>query len=241
MACRRCGTPLDRPGDFCLACETANADAVVVEIEPARGTLTMLFEESVLGVTEITTTPEPDSTLVGTQTRNYAGRIADEIRRKRPEAVYVTGEREVIQALRGAIHYPIYRVPAADPVQTVLDRRSETALEVIETPPREKIGGSHSTVIGGRDGMRAIETIANHPNVKKVVPGPIDAGGSGSRTGIRAKVSRSDTNGNLRLVLRDGSSVQENRVITTARDRKTGERLRETLNEALEDAELRAA
>lgn len=240
MACRRCGTPLDRPGDFCLACETANADSVVVEIAATRATLTMLYEETVLGVTEITTTPEPESMLSGTQIRNYAGRIADEIRRKRPEAVYVTGEREVIQALRKAIRYPVYRVPDTDSVQSVLERRGEAELEVVETPAREKIGGSHSTVIGGRDGRRAIETIADHPNVKKVVPGPIDAGGSSSRTGTRAKISRSDTNGNLRLVLRDGSSVQENRVVTTARNRETGERLRETLNDALTEADLRA-
>jgi hypothetical protein len=240
MACRRCGRPLDRPGDYCLSCDTANADAVVVEIEPARATLTMLHEETVLGETAITTTPETEPTESTAQVRNYAGRIADEIRRKRPDGVFVTGERDVIGALRSMIRYQVYRVPDSDPVETVLERRGETELEVVETPPREKIGGAHSTVIGDREGMRAIRTIADHPNVKKVVPGPIDAGGSGSRTGMRAKVSRADGNGNLRLVLRDGSSVQENRVVTTARDRETGERLRATLNEALEEAELRA-
>ncbi|AOW80660.1 metal-binding protein [Halodesulfurarchaeum formicicum] len=239
MACRRCGRPLDRPGDYCLSCDTANADAVVLAVEPDRATLTMLYEERVLGVTEIPTTPETESTLSTVQVRNFAGRIADEIRRKRPDSVYVTGDRTVIQALRKQIHYPVYRVPESEPVETVLQRRGEAELDVIDAPPREKIGGSHSTVIGGRDGQRAIETIAGHPNVKKVVPGPIDAGGSGSRTGTRAKVSRSDENGNLRLVLRDGSSVQENRVVTTARDRETGERVREDLNEALIDADLR--
>lgn len=239
MACRRCGRPLDRPGDYCLSCDTANADAVVVEIESTRATLTMLSEETVLGVTDITTTPESEPTLSTAQVRNYAGRIADEIRRKRPEEVYVTGDLAVIQALRSAIRYPVYRVPEAEPVGTVLDRRGEADLEVIETPPREKIGGSHSTIIGDRDGMQAIQAVAGHPNVKKVVPGPIDAGGSGSRTGMRAKVSRADANGNLRLVLRDGSSVQENRVVTTARDRDTGERIRADLNEALAEQELR--
>jgi hypothetical protein len=238
MACRQCGRPLDRPGDYCLSCDTPNADAVVVAVEPDRATLTMLFEESVLGVTEIPTTPESETTLSTIQVRNFAGRIADELRRKRPEAVYVTGDRTVIQSLRAQIRYPVYRVPETAPVQTVLDRRGEAELAVIEAPPREKIGGSHSTVIGGRDGQRAIETVAGHPNVKKVVPGPIDAGGSGSRTGTRAKVSRADENGNLRLVLRDGSSVQENRVVTTARDRETGERVRAALNDALSEADL---
>jgi hypothetical protein len=239
MACRRCGRPLDRPGDYCLSCDTANADAVVVEIGATRATLTMLFEDRVLGVTDITTTPESEPTLSTTQIRNYAGRIADEIRRKRPDAVYVTGELPVIQAMRSAIRYPVYRVPESEPVESVLDRRGEADLEVIEAPPRDKIGGAHSTVIGGRDGMRAVETVASHPNVKKVVPGPIDAGGSGSRTGMRAKVSRAGGNGNLRLVLRDGSSVQENRVVTTARDHETGERVREDLNEGLVEQDLR--
>jgi len=240
MACRRCGRSLDRPGDYCLSCDTTNADAVVVEITPARATLTMLFEDTILGETAITTTPETEPTLSTAQVRNYAGRIADEIRRKRPDSVFVTGDRDVIRALRAAIRYPVYRVPESEPVQAVLERRGEAELDVVETPPREKIGGAHSTVIGDRKGMQAVRTIADHPNVKKVVPGPIDSGGSGSQTGLRAKVSRAGTNGNLRLVLRDGSSVQENRVITTASDHETGERVRDALNEALEEADLRA-
>jgi len=87
-------------------------------------------------------------------------------------------------------------------------------------------------------GGKAVSTVAQHPHVKKIVPGPIDAGGTGSRTGLRAKATRAGTNGNIRLLLRDGSSVQENRIVTTAMDRETGERVREDLNEALRDAEL---
>jgi hypothetical protein len=83
-----------------------------------------------------------------------------------------------------------------------------------------------------------VGTVAEHPHVKKVIPGPIDASGRGSRTGLRAKVTRADDNGNVRLLLRDGSSVQENRVVTTAMDRETGERVREDLNGALAEAEL---
>jgi len=120
----------------------------------------------------------------------------------------------------------------------VLARRGDRALDIVETPPREKIGGSHSTLIGDRKGRKAVSTVAQHPHVKKIVPGPIDAGGTGSRTGLRAKATRAGTNGNIRLLLRDGSSVQENRIVTTAMDRETGERVREDLNEALRDAEL---
>ncbi|MDZ5811976.1 DUF2103 domain-containing protein [Halorubrum sp. AD140] len=257
MNCRRCGTPLRKPGDFCLTCNTANADAVVVEFDEDRARLTMLEEDEAVGETTVTTRPETDERLTEVQLRNFAGRVADEIRRKRPDTVYAAGAREPLRETRAQVHHEFYRVPEAgteragdadsspnrdadvNPVVSwVLDRRGDRALEVVETPPREKIGGSHSTLIGDRKGRKAVSTVAQHPHVKKIVPGPIDAGGTGSRTGLRAKATRAGTNGNVRLLLRDGSSVQENRIVTTAMDRETGERVREDLNEALRDAEL---
>jgi hypothetical protein len=164
--------------------------------------------------------------------------VADDVRRKRPEEVYVTGDRAVIDAVRGQLHYPFYRVDDENPIEHVLERRGEPALEVVDTAPEEKLGGSHSTLVGGRAGKRAIQTVAGHPHVKKVIPGPIDAGGSGSRTGVRAKATRADEHGNVRLLIRDGSSVQENRIVTTAGDRELGERVRADLNEALDEADL---
>ncbi|WP_123619519.1 DUF2103 domain-containing protein [Halorubrum sp. CSM-61] len=261
MNCRRCGTPLRKPGDYCLTCNTANADAVVVEFDEDRARLAMLDEDEVVGETTVTTRPESDEQLTEIQLRNFAGRVADEIRRKRPDTVYAAGAREPLRETRAQVHHEFYRVPdakaetdergdgesdagsdtdgeASPVVSWVLDRRGDRALEVVETPPREKIGGSHSTLIGDRKGRKAVGTVAQHPHVKKIVPGPIDAGGTGSRTGLRAKATRAGTNGNVRLLLRDGSSVQENRIVTTAMDRETGERVREDLNEALRDAEL---
>jgi hypothetical protein len=41
------------------------------------------------------------------------------------------------------------------------------------------------------------------------------------------------------LLIRDGSSVQENRVVTTAGDRELGERVRADLNDALTEAGLK--
>jgi len=239
MDCRRCGTPLERPGDYCLVCNTANCDAVVVAFERDRAELTMLDGEETVGRTTLTTVPEDDPEAEVVELRNFAGRVADEIRRKRPETVFAAGERDVLREARAQLHHEFYRVAADDPVERVLDRRGERSLEVVETPPREKLGGSHSTLIGGRRGRKAIGVVANHPHVKKIVPGPIDAGGTGSRTGLRAKVTRADDNGNVRLLLRDGSSVQENRIVTTAMDRETGEFVRDDLNDALTEAELR--
>ncbi|ELZ28269.1 DUF2103 domain-containing protein [Halorubrum distributum] len=270
MNCRRCGTPLEKPGDYCLTCNTANADAVVAEFETDRAHLTLLDEDDVVGETTVTTRPEEGERLSEVQLRNFAGRVADEIRRKRPDTVYAAGEREPLRETRAQLHHEFYRVPdggasgsggagerdaatgggPADAdreadvtpvVAWVLDRRGDRSLAVVETPPREKIGGSHSTLIGDRKGRKAVQTVAEHPHVKKIVPGPIDAGGTGSRTGLRAKATRAGANGNVRLLLRDGSSVQENRIVTTAMDRETGERVREDLNEALRDAELQDA
>ncbi|WP_254838688.1 DUF2103 domain-containing protein [Natronomonas marina] len=239
MECRCCSSDLERPGDYCLVCRSANADTVVVDCERERATVTSLLDDEVVAERTVTTAEEDDERWAPAELRNYAGRIADEVRRKRPEEVYAAGDREVLAAVRADLHYPFYRVRDEDPIEAVRQRRGEPALEVVEATVAEKLGGSHSTLIGGRDGQAALETVADHPHVKKIVPGPIDAGGSGSRTGVRAKATRADDTGNVRLLIRDGSSVQENRVVTTAGDRKLGEHVRADLNDALTEAGFR--
>jgi len=242
MHCGQCHADLDRPGDYCLVCHTANCDGLVVEFDREAATLTMLDDEDILGETTITTVPEPDDDHhdrnAVMELRNFAGRVADEIQRKRPETVFAAGEREPLRETRKQLHYEFYRVPEDNSVQAVIDRRGNRALEVVDIPPREKIGGSHSTIIGDRQGRKAISVVADHPHIKKIIPGPIDAGGIGSQKGLRAKITRADTNGNVRMLLRDGSSVQENRLVTTAMDLETGERVRTDLNEALAEEDL---
>jgi hypothetical protein len=239
MECRQCASPLERPGDYCLVCETPNADAVVLELTRKRTTVTALLEDRTVAERVVTTRPERSQRWRPTELRNYAGRVVDETHRKRPEEVYAAGDREVLGAVRAQLHYPLYRVAAEDPVEGALSRRGERPLDVVEKPVGEKLGGAHSTLIGDRDGWEVIRVAASHPHVKKVIPGPIDAGGSGSRSGVRAKATRADGTGNVRLLLRDGSSVQENRVVTTARDRESGEWVRADLNEALTEAGFR--
>ncbi|WP_128477536.1 DUF2103 domain-containing protein [Halorussus pelagicus] len=243
MDCRQCASPLERPGDYCLVCRTPNADAVVLELDRDRATLTMLDDEDIVGETHVTTTPEDGGEAGVVELRNFAGRVADEVRRKRPEEVYAAGDRDVLRATRSQLHHSFYRIGDSGEdgaVESVLARRGDRALEVVEASPAEKLGGSHSTLIGDRAGRTAIETVAGHPHVKKIIPGPIDAGGSGSRTGVRAKATRADENGNVRMLIRDGSSVQENRVVTTAMDRERGERVRADLNDALAEAGLQS-
>jgi hypothetical protein len=236
MDCRCCATPLERPGDYCLVCRNGNTDTVVLECDRERATVTCLLEETPVAERTVTTSRESDQRWAPAELRNFAGRIADEVRRKRPEEVYATGHREVLRAVRADVHYPFYRVADDDPVEAVIEKRGDPALEVVEASVEEKLGGSHSTLIGGRDGQKALQTVAGHPHVKKIIPGPIDAGGSSSRTGVRAKATRADEHGNVRLLIRDGSSVQENRIVTTAGDRDLGEFVRGDLNDALEEA-----
>jgi len=239
MECRQCASSLARPGDYCLVCRTANADTVVLELGRERSTVTTLDDQTVVGRRTVTTTPEENGERKRAELRNFAGQIADEVRRKRPEEVYATGDREVLRAVRAQLHYPFYRIGGEDAVQQVIDRKGESPLEVVEASVAEKLGGAHSTLIGGRSGREVLEVVADHPHVKKIVPGPIDAGGSGSRTGVRAKATRADDNGNVRLLVRDGSSVQENRVVTTAGSRELGEHVRGDINDALVDEEFK--
>ncbi|MFB6162883.1 MAG: DUF2103 domain-containing protein [Halococcoides sp.] len=234
MSCRQCGSELDRPGDYCLVCRTANAETVVVECARDRATVTALLDEAIRGARTITTTPESGENEP-IEVRNFAGLIADEIHRKRPEEIHIAGDRDVIRALRGHVHRPLFRVAADDPVEHVRSDRGDEGLAVVDRPPAAKIGGAHSTLIGDREGRAAVETAADHPHVKKVIPGPIETGGA-SGGQLRAKATRADRRGNVRLIVRQGSTVQENRVVTTADERSAGERIRADLNAALAEA-----
>jgi hypothetical protein len=235
MDCRRCASPLERPGDYCLVCNTPNADAVLVEIGEERAEVVAAIGGDVVSERAVTTEPHDEDPEREVALRNLTGRAADEVRRKRPEDVYVRGEREAVARLRRELAASVTRV-SDDAGRDEVFADETDALEVVDAEPADKIGGSHSTLIGGRDGRRAVRHVAGHGHVKKIIPGPIDASGRGSQDGFGAKVTRAGDDGNLRLLLRDGSSVQENRVVTTARDRETGERVREELNSSLAEA-----
>ncbi len=101
--------------------------------------------------------------------------------------------------------------------------RAVRELDVVDVPPEDKIGGGHSTVIGGRRGMEVVRAICSVPYVKKVVPGRIGAKGSRGGGGVRAKVSRVDERGNVKVLLSEGAATQELFVVTTASDEEGGE------------------
>ena len=102
------------------------------------------------------------------------------------------------------------------------------------TMTSDKLGGTHTTIIGGRTGKKAVEIVARHHNVKRIIPSVISVKGfAGGRT--IAKVLRSDARGNLRLLISSGTSAQELRIITTVGDFLAGETLRRELNEMLSE------
>ncbi len=83
-----------------------------------------------------------------------------------------------------------------------------------------KFGGNHTTIIGGRKGRKIVMEIGRSKLVKKVIPGIIKVGMSPG--GFKAKFLRPDSRGNLRLLLREGSTVQEIFIVTKASTHSEG-------------------
>ena len=181
MRCRRWEAGLERPGDHCLRCGTSNTDAVVLEIGQSAATVTMLREMAVVGETTVSTIVDEDAQLGTVHRRNYAGRIVDQLHRKRATSVYATGDRSIIERVRAQVTAEWFRIDAEDPVAHVTAGGGAEELTVVDRPPREKLGGRHTTLIGGRRGRAVIQLIAEHPHVKKIIPGPIDASGGRSQ------------------------------------------------------------
>lgn len=100
--------------------------------------------------------------------------------------------------------------------------------------PRNKLGGSHTTIIGGRHGKKLVQLISRHPEIKKIVPSVIIVRGKSNPGGlIVGKVLRSDERGNLRLLISHGTSSQELRIVTTVGEVESGERIMNELNRIL--------
>jgi len=111
--------------------------------------------------------------------------------------------------------------------------RTKTALKKVDIRPEKKIGGAHTTIIGGREGLKLLHKLAICEYVKKIVPGIIEVKGAAAGGGVRLKLSRSDENGNVRAMLIDGASVQKILVITTASSAEEGKEVRRILESYL--------
>ncbi|WP_300609284.1 DUF2103 domain-containing protein [Methanohalophilus sp.] len=99
---------------------------------------------------------------------------------------------------------------------------------------KDKLGGSHTTVIGGRTGKKILRIISQHPNIKRIIPSIISVRGKSASGGrLTAKILRPDSRGNLRLLLSQGTSSQEIRLVTNVGSLEEGEKLMDELNAML--------
>lgn len=117
---------------------------------------------------------------------------------------------------------------------TMMENKSKLQ-ENAQSSSKNKLGGVHTTIIGGRAGKKLVKLVSQHPEIKKVIPSVISVKGiaGGSLTG---KVLRADARGNLRLLLSEGRSFQEVRLVTTVGTAEEGDRIMNELNEILRTA-----
>ncbi len=106
--------------------------------------------------------------------------------------------------------------------------KNSTSISKSHIEPKLKISGSHSTIIGGREGRKLLKRIAELEYIKKIIPGVIENRGT-SKGSVRLKFTRCDGNGNIRALLIHGGAVQQFYIITTAGNREEGEVLLEML------------
>jgi hypothetical protein len=118
---------------------------------------------------------------------------------------------------------------------TIMAENKNNLQENTQKSSRNKLGGAHTTIIGGRAGKKLVKLVSQHPEIKKVIPSVISVKGAagGSLTG---KVLRADVRGNLRLLLSEGRSFQEIRLVTTVGTAEEGDRIMNELNEILRAA-----
>jgi hypothetical protein len=107
--------------------------------------------------------------------------------------------------------------------------------ENVQDLSKNKLGGAHTTIIGGRAGKKLIKLVSQHPEIKKVIPSVISVKGvAGGK--LAGKVLRADARGNLRLLLSEGRSFQEVRLVTMVGTADEGDRIMNELNEILKNA-----
>ncbi len=171
---------------------------------------------------------------------------AEKIHERRVEEIFISAESdqlmsEAFEHFKRSL-YPFKLVltdvfPAHEEFFSRLEEHVRTIRELrrVEIPAHDKVHGSHSTIIGGRQGYSLVLKLASSPYVKKVVPGVIESSGIAAGGGVRLKVTRCDEKGNIKALLIDGATVQQIFVITTASDKREGEIILRELKKMIED------
>ncbi|MDI3497280.1 DUF2103 domain-containing protein [Archaeoglobus sp.] len=234
-----CGTELSSCAAFCLNCGRRHAVGCGVYVSESR-VFVRIFGERDFEEFSIKRYDEDVSI------RNLYEILAERIYSYRVESIVVSGESEelideALEGLRSTLYpFDVSVSDAFDSPQSFFERlervlRLEKELKTVKIPPEEKIHGSHSTIIGGREGYKLILSLAKSPYVKKVVPGVIEGNATSIGGGVKLKLTRSDEKGNVRALLIDGSSVQQVYVITTASSREEGEEVLKLLSGYVRD------
>ncbi len=242
VRCRSCGSELDFPTQYCLSCGERNVDLCLVYMGEKLYLLFFAVRSDIpdilVDMESFRLYPERESL------RNTFELVSERIHWRRADKVVVAGvdnfRAELCAELISKYRLSEFKVQKAGAVEfdrivkSIKDSlKVEKSLRKVDLRPDEKIGGAHTTVIGGREGHRLLQEIAKCSYVKKIVPGVIEGRGASSGGGVRLKLTRSDDRGNIRAILIDGTSVQNVLVITTASSREEGEFVRLLLLEHL--------
>ncbi len=225
MKCRTCFSDLDEDYDFCLRCGSRNLISAGLHAGNAVS-LILIGDEG----RRVLTFREYDE---WESVRNLYEVVWEKLHRKRAEEIVVSGStpekvREAERMLRITAIYGARILTSEnmdiDEFAERLERFARVREEIarVSVPVREKIGGAHSTIIGGREGRELVTRVASSEFVKKVVPGVIENKGTTAGS-VRLKLTRCDDRGNIRGLLIHGGAVQQIHIITTAKNREEGE------------------
>ncbi|WP_456368601.1 DUF2103 domain-containing protein [Geoglobus sp.] len=224
MKCRVCFHELDEEFDFCLRCGSRNL--ISAGVHAGEG-VSLIFVGDFRKVLTFREYDEWESR------RNLYEAIWEKLHRKRADEVVVSGTNvEKVAAAERMLRLTSFygaKILTSEPMglEEFAEKlesfvRARNKLVKVNIPPDEKIGGSHSTIIGGREGREYVMRIASSEYVKKVVPGVIENRGTAAGS-VRLKLTRCDDRGNVRALLIHGGAVQQIHVVTTARNREEGE------------------
>ncbi len=228
MKCPNCFAELPSPTAYCLHCGSKNAIGSGLFVNGRSVHLFFIGKHTEEALT-FKLYEEEESV------RNTFEIIAERIHERRVDEIYVSGVSEDLiekasEMLKRVALSPI-SIYITDPFRSaeeffkhlVEHLRTVKELRKVDMKPEDKVHGAHSTIIGGRDGLKFIHKIASSEYVKKIVPGVIEAKGSAIGGGVRFKLTRCDDRGNIRGLLIDGATVQEIHIVTTARNKEEGE------------------
>ncbi|MFO7966880.1 MAG: DUF2103 domain-containing protein [Archaeoglobaceae archaeon] len=235
MKCRNCHNELEHPGDYCLICGQSNVDLLGVYVGK-RVHLFCFYDKEYVGHETISIIGgrEEGGTDDQIAYRNTLDLISDCVHKKRPQTVITSGidPSTILKLWDCEVFYTRDFDNPEDFKQAVAEYLQEKRMEKVDIRPEKKVSGRHYTVIGGRNGQRTLREIGCSSYVKKIVPGPIEVSRK-SQGGFTFKIQKPDSRGNLRLRLREGSTVQEIRLVTTAYDESSAQKVVDELNARL--------